>query len=195
VRNQPGLHNVLIACSAIAIAREIGIDDAATNQGLAEFRGVGRRFTRHGEIALPDGGSFALVDDFGHHPVETQVTLAAARAAYPGRRLVLAFQPHRYTRTRDLFEDFVQVLSGADVLLLAEVYAAGEAPILGADGRVLARALRSAGKVEPIFVQAIADMPAAIINAARDGDVVITMGAGSISGVPHQLTNHQKASS
>jgi UDP-N-acetylmuramate--alanine ligase len=195
VLNQPGLHNVLNACSAIAIAREIGIDDAATNQGLAEFRGVGRRFTRHGEIALPDGGSFALVDDFGHHPVETQVTLAAARAAYPGRRLVLAFQPHRYTRTRDLFEDFVQVLSSADVLLLAEVYAAGEAPILGADGRVLARALRAAGKIEPIFVQAIADMPAAIINAARDGDVVITMGAGSISGVPHQLTNHQKVSS
>jgi UDP-N-acetylmuramate--alanine ligase len=195
VLNQPGMHNVLNACSAIAIAREIGLDDTATKQGLAEFRGVGRRFTRYGEIALPAGGSFALVDDFGHHPVETEVTLAAARAAYPGRRLVLAFQPHRYTRTRDLFEDFVRVLSSADVLLLADVYAAGEAPIVAADGRSLARALRAAGKVEPIFVQAIADMPAAIFNAARDGDVVITMGAGSISGVPHQLTTYQKASS
>jgi UDP-N-acetylmuramate--alanine ligase len=195
VLNQPGMHNVLNACSAIAIAREIGIDDAATSQGLAEFRGVGRRFTRHGEIPLAGGGSFALVDDFGHHPVETEVTLAAARAAYPGRRLVLAFQPHRYTRTRDLFEDFVRVLAKVDVLLLAEVYAAGEAPIVGADGRSLARALRAAGRVEPVFVQAIADMPAAIRNAARDGDVVITMGAGSISGVPHQLTTYQKASS
>jgi UDP-N-acetylmuramate--alanine ligase len=194
VLNQPGRHNVLNACSAIAIAREIGIDDASTGQGLAEFRGVGRRFTRYGEVALPQAGSFALVDDFGHHPVETEVTLAAARAAYPGRRLVLAFQPHRFTRTRDLFEDFVRVLSTADVLLLAEVYAAGEAPVVGADGRALARALRAAGNVEPIFVQAIADMPSAILNAARDGDVVITMGAGSISGVPHQLTN-QKASS
>jgi UDP-N-acetylmuramate--alanine ligase len=194
VLNQPGMHNVLNACSAIAIAREIGIDDASTAQGLAEFRGVGRRFTRYGEIQLPQGGSFALVDDFGHHPVETRVTLAAARAAYPGRRLVLAFQPHRYTRTRDLFEDFVDVLSSVDVLLLADVYAAGEAAIVGADGRSLARSLRAAGKVEPVFVQAIADMPAAIMNAARDGDVVITMGAGSISGVPHQLTN-QKASS
>jgi UDP-N-acetylmuramate--alanine ligase len=195
VLNQPGMHNVLNACSAIAIAREIGVDDAATAQGLAEFRGVGRRFTRYGEIALDGGGSFALVDDFGHHPVETEVTLAAARAAYPGRRLVLAFQPHRYTRTRDLFEDFVRVLSSADVLLLAEVYAAGETPIVGADGRGLARALRAAGKVEPIFVQAIADMPATIRSVARDGDVVITMGAGSISGVPHQLTTHQKATS
>jgi UDP-N-acetylmuramate--alanine ligase len=195
VLNQPGMHNVLNACSAIAIAREIGIDDAATAQGLAGFRGVGRRFTRHGEIALPDGGSFALVDDFGHHPVETEVTLAAARAAYPGRRLVLAFQPHRYTRTRDLFEDFVRVLSTVDVLLLAEVYAAGETPIVAADGRSLARALRAAGRVEPIFVQAIADMPAAIQHAVRDGDIVITMGAGSISGVPHQLTTNQKASS
>lgn len=195
VLNQPGMHNVLNACSAIAIAREIGIDDASTAQGLAEFHGVGRRFTRYGDIPLAQGGSFALVDDFGHHPVETEVTLAAARAAYPGRRLVLAFQPHRYTRTRDLFEDFVRVLSTADVLLLADVYSAGEAPIVAADGRALARALRAAGKVEPVFVQAIGDMPAAIMNVARDGDVVITMGAGSISGVPHQLTSQQKVSS
>ena len=189
VLNQPGMHNVLNACSAVAIAREIGIDDASTNLGLQNFSGVGRRFTRYGEVAIPGGGSFTLVDDFGHHPVETEVTLAAARAAYPGRRLVLAFQPHRYSRTRDLFEDFVKVLATPDVLLLADVYAAGEAPIVAADGRALARALRTGGKLEPIFVEAIADMPAAIMNVARDGDVVLTMGAGSISGVPLQLTN------
>ena len=189
VLNQPGMHNVLNACSAIAIAREIGIDDKATAEGLLEFRGVGRRFTRYGEVSLPAGGSFTLVDDFGHHPVETEVTLAAARAAYPGRRLVLAFQPHRYSRTRDLFEDFVKVLVTPDVLLLSDVYPAGEAPIVAADGRALARALRTSGKLEPIFVEAIADMPAAIMNVARDGDVVLTMGAGSISGVPHQLTS------
>ncbi|KFC72112.1 UDP-N-acetylmuramate--L-alanine ligase [Massilia sp. LC238] len=188
VLNQPGMHNVLNACSAVAIAREIGIDDVSTNLGLQNFSGVGRRFTRYGEVAIP-GGSFTLVDDFGHHPVETEVTLAAARAAYPGRRLVLAFQPHRYSRTRDLFEDFVKVLATPDVLLLADVYAAGEAPIVAADGRALARALRTGGKLEPIFVEAIADMPAAIMNVARDGDVVLTMGAGSISGVPQQLTN------
>jgi UDP-N-acetylmuramate--alanine ligase len=193
VLNQPGMHNVLNACSAIAIAREIGLPDSATAQGLAEFHGVGRRFTRYGDVALESGGSFTLVDDFGHHPVETEVTLAAARAAYPGRRLVLAFQPHRYTRTRDLFEDFVKVLSTPDVLLLADVYAAGEAPIVAADGRSLARALRTGGKTEPIFVEAIADMPATILKVVRDGDVVLTMGAGSISGVPHQLTSHAKA--
>jgi UDP-N-acetylmuramate--alanine ligase len=192
VLNQPGLHNVLNACSAIAIAREIGIADDDTARGLREFRGVGRRFTRWGEIALADGGSFTLVDDYGHHPVEAQVTLAAARAAYPGRRLVLAFQPHRYTRTRDLFEDFVKVLAAPDVLLLAEVYAAGEAPIVAADGRALARALRAGGQVEPIFVEAMADMPATIFQVARDGDVVLTMGAGSIGGVPSQLTSNQK---
>jgi UDP-N-acetylmuramate--alanine ligase len=195
VLNQPGMHNVLNACSAIAIAREIGLPDSATAQGLAQFRGVGRRFTRYGEVALPSGGSFTLVDDFGHHPVETAVTLAAARAAYPGRRLVLAFQPHRFTRTRDLFEDFVKVLAKPDVLLLAEVYAAGEAAIVGADGRALARALRAGGKVEPIFVEAIAGMPAAIMETARDGDVVLTMGAGSISGVPNQLISQAKVSS
>jgi UDP-N-acetylmuramate--alanine ligase len=199
VLNQPGMHNVQNACSAIAIAREIGIDDSATVQGLAEFAGVGRRFTRYGEVAIAGTGSgtnlgtFALVDDFGHHPVETEVTLAAARAAYPGRRLVLAFQPHRYSRTRDLFEDFVKVLGSADVLVLAEVYAAGEAPVVAADGRALAHALRTRGKIEPIFVEAIADMPATIMSVVRDGDVVITMGAGSISGVPNKLTTFAKA--
>ena len=185
--NQPGMHNVQNACAAIAIARELSVDDAATQKALREFNGVGRRFTRYGEIKLPAGGSFTLVDDYGHHPVETAATLAAARGAYPGRRLVLAFQPHRYTRTRDLFEDFVKVLSSADALVLAEVYPAGEQPIVAADGRALAHALRVIGKVDPIFVEDIADMPSTIVNMAKDGDVVITMGAGSISGVPGKL--------
>ena len=193
VLNQPGMHNVQNACSAIAIARELGIEDEATQQGLKEFGGVGRRFTRYGDVAIPGGGTFALVDDFGHHPVETEVTLKAARAAYPGRRLVLAFQPHRYSRTRDLFEDFVKVLSAPDVLVLAEVYPAGEAPIVAADGRALAHALRVSGDVEPIFVEAIADMPATLMKVVRDGDVVITMGAGSISGVPNKLTTYAEA--
>jgi UDP-N-acetylmuramate--alanine ligase len=186
--NQPGMHNVQNACAAIAIARELGVDDKATQKALRDFNGVGRRFTRCGEVALPGGGSFTLVDDYGHHPVETAATLAAARGAYPGRRLVLAFQPHRYTRTRDLFEDFIKVLSTPDALVLAEVYAAGEQPIVAADGRALAHALRVVGKVEPIFVEDIVDMPATIMNMARDGDVVVTMGAGSISGVPGKLT-------
>jgi UDP-N-acetylmuramate--alanine ligase len=193
VLNQPGLHNVQNACSAIAIAREISIEDSATQQGLAEFNGVGRRFTRYGDIAIPGGGTFTLVDDFGHHPIETEVTLAAARGAYPGRRLVLAFQPHRYSRTRDLFEDFVKVLGTPDVLVLSEVYAAGEAPIRAADGRALAHALRVNGKVEPIFVEAMADMPATIMGLVQDGDVVITMGAGSISGIPAKLTTYTEA--
>ncbi|MGB7479955.1 MAG: UDP-N-acetylmuramate--L-alanine ligase [Burkholderiaceae bacterium] len=191
--NQPGMHNVQNACAAIAIARELGVADAATQKALAEFHGVGRRFTRYGEIALPTAGSFALVDDYGHHPVETAATIAAARGAYPGRRLVLAFQPHRYTRTRDLFEDFVRVLSTVDVLVLAEVYAAGEAPIVAADGRSLAHALRVQGKVEPVFVEHIEEMPATVLNLVRDGDVVITMGAGSISGVPLRLAQAAQA--
>jgi UDP-N-acetylmuramate--alanine ligase len=185
--NQPGMHNVQNACAAIAIARELGVADSATQKALSEFHGVGRRFTRYDDIKLPDGGSFTLVDDYGHHPVETAATLAAARGAYPGRRLVLAFQPHRYTRTRDLFEDFVKVLSTADALVLAEVYAAGEQSIVAADGRALAHALRVLGKVEPVFVEDIAEMPATILNMAKDGDVVITMGAGSISAVPGKL--------
>ncbi|MTW12453.1 UDP-N-acetylmuramate--L-alanine ligase [Pseudoduganella eburnea] len=189
VLNQPGLHNVQNACSAVAIAREIGVPDTATQAGLAGFAGVGRRFTKYGEVAIPSGGSFTLVDDFGHHPIEMEVTTAAARAAYPGRRLLLAFQPHRYSRTRDLFEDFAKVLSTVDVLVLSDVYAAGEAPIVAADGRSLAHAIRARGKVEPVFVENIADMPETIMNVVRDGDVVLTMGAGSISGVPAKLTN------
>lgn len=189
--NQPGMHNVQNACAAIAIARELDVTDAHIQKALSEFNGVGRRFTRYGDIAIvKDGqaaGTFTLVDDYGHHPVETAATIAAARCTYPGRRLVLAFQPHRYTRTRDLFEDFVKVLSTVDVLVLAEVYSAGESPIIAADGRALAHALRVAGKVEPVFVEDIADMPEALLNVVRDGDVVMTMGAGSISGVPVKL--------
>lgn len=185
--NLPGVHNVLNALASIAVASELGVSDAAIARALAEFKGVGRRFQRYGEVALPDGGTFTLVDDYGHHPAEMRATIAAARGAFPGRRLLLAFQPHRYSRTRDCFEDFVSVLSSIDALVLGEVYAAGEAPVVAADGRALARALRVAGKVEPIFVEDIAAMPTAIIDAARDGDVVITMGAGSIGSVPGRL--------
>ncbi len=187
--NLPGMHNVQNALAAIAVATEIGIADDAIARALAEFKGVGRRFQRYGEVALPSGnGSFTLIDDYGHHPAEMAATLAAARGAFPGRRIVLAFQPHRYTRTRDCFEDFVKVLSSVDGLLLGEVYAAGEPPIVAADGRTLARAIRVAGKVEPVFVEDIAEMPQAILDAARDGDIVITMGAGSIGAVPGRLT-------
>ena len=185
--NVPGMHNVLNSLAAIAVATEVQASDAAIVKALAEFKGVGRRFQRYGEIPANGGGRFTLVDDYGHHPVEMAATLAAARGAFPGRRLVLAFQPHRYTRTRDCFEDFVKVLSGVDTLLLAEVHAAGEAPIVAADGRTLARALRVAGRVEPIFVENILEMPAHILEVARDGDVVLTMGAGSIGGVPQKI--------
>ncbi|MDR2690252.1 MAG: UDP-N-acetylmuramate--L-alanine ligase [Azoarcus sp.] len=182
--NIPGMHNVLNALAAIGVATEIQVDDDAIVRALAEFKGVGRRFQRYGEIALPSGGHFTLIDDYGHHPVEMAATLAATRGAFPGRRLVLAFQPHRYTRTRDCFEDFAKVLSGVDVLLLTDVYAAGEQPIVAADGRALARAVRVAGKVEPVFVEQIGDLAARILEVAQDGDVVLTMGAGSIGGVP-----------
>ncbi len=189
--NTPGMHNVLNALAAIAVATELQISDAAIIKALAEFKGVGRRFQRYGEVALPAGGSFTLVDDYGHHPVEMAATLAAARGAFPGRRLVLAFQPHRYTRTRDCFEDFVKVLSTVDALLLAEIYAAGEAPIVAADGRSLARALRVTGKVEPVFVEDIAEMPQSIMDVAHDGDVVLCMGAGSIGAVPGKVAGQQ----
>ncbi|MDP2695292.1 MAG: Mur ligase family protein, partial [Gallionella sp.] len=207
--NLAGVHNVLNALAAIAIALEVCVADDAIVAALAEFQGVGRRFQRYGEIALSDyplsnslppageraidssskcgRGSFTLIDDYGHHPVEMAATLAAVRGAFPGRRLVLAFQPHRYTRTRDLFEDFVKVLCGVDALLLAEVYAAGEPPIVAADGRALMHALRVAGQGEVVFVESIQDMPQAIMQMARDGDVVITMGAGTIGGVPGTL--------
>ena len=186
--NLPGRHNVQNALAAIAVATELAVPDRAIQKALAEFHGVGRRFQRYGDVALAGGGRFTLIDDYGHHPAEMTATLAAARGAFPGRRIVLAFQPHRYTRTRDLFEDFVRVLSTADALLLAEVYPAGEAPIVAADGRSLARAVRVAGKVEPVFVDDISQLADAIRRVVRDGDVVLTMGAGSIGNVPAQLT-------
>ena len=187
VLNLPGLHNVQNALAAIAVAMEVGASDAAIVRALFEFRGVGRRFQHYGEIALRSGGTCTLVDDYGHHPVEMDVTLAAARGAFPGRRLVLAFQPHRFTRTRDLFEDFVRVLSTPDALLLSEVYSAGEPPIVAADGRALARSLRVAGHVEPVFVEDIGQMARAILDVARDGDVVLSMGAGTIGAVAAQV--------
>ena len=189
VLNLPGLHNVLNALSAIAVAVELNVDDAAVVKALAEFRGVGRRFQRYGDLPLPTGGILTVVDDYGHHPVEMAATLAAARGAFPGRRLVLAFQPHRFTRTRDCFEDFVKVIGMADSVLLGEVYAAGEAPIVAADGRALARALRIAGKVEPLFVDDIEAMPQAVVDNAQAGDVLICMGAGSIGAVPAKVVN------
>ncbi len=185
--NLVGTHNVLNALSAIAIAREVGIADEPIAKALASFSGVGRRFQRYGEIAIEGGGAFTLIDDYGHHPVEMAAVLNAARGAFPGRRIVLAFQPHRYTRTRDLFEDFVRVISTADEVILADVYPAGEAPIVAADGRALARALRVLGKVEPLFVETPADIPAAVLGRVRNGDVVITMGAGSVGGVAPRL--------
>ncbi len=191
--NLTGEHNVRNALAAIAVADELGAPDAAIVAALAEFRGVGRRFERYGELPVPavadgsHGGNFTLIDDYGHHPAEMEATIAAARGAFPGRRIVVAFQPHRFSRTRDLFEDFVRVLSTVDCLLLAEVYPAGEAPIAAADSRSLARSLRLGGRLEPIFVETVADLPAEILRAARAGDVVITMGAGSIGRVPALL--------
>ncbi len=198
--NQPGMHNVQNACAAIAIAREVGVADSASQTALLDFTGVGRRFTRYGDLPIRTAegkaaGVFTLVDDYGHHPAEAAATLAAARGAYPGRRLVLAFQPHRYSRTRDLFEDFVKVLSHCDALLLAEVYSAGESPIVAADGRSLAHALRVMGRVDPIFVEDMTEMPGSILRFVKDGDVVITMGAGSMGSIAPklmQLANESK---
>jgi len=192
VLNLPGTHNVQNALAAIAIATELEVKDADIQRALAEFNGVGRRFQRYGEIPVNGGGTYTLIDDYGHHPVEMAATIAAARGAFPGRRLVLAFQPHRYTRTRDCFEDFVKVLSTVDALVLTDVYAAGEAPIVAADGRALSRALRVAGKVEPVFVETVEEMPDALAAVVRDGDVVITMGAGSIGGVPGRIAAQEQ---
>ena len=194
VLNLPGDHNVLNCLAAIAVAVELNVPDAAVQKALAEFKGVGRRFQSYGDMQAKNdekndqkGGTFTVIEDYGHHPVEMAATLSAARGAFPGRRLVLAFQPHRYTRTRDCFEDFVKVMGMADVVLLSEVYAAGEAPIALADGRSLSRALRVAGKVEPVFVDAIEAMPQSIIDIAQGGDVVLCMGAGSIGSVPQKV--------
>jgi len=184
--NLPGEHNVRNALAGICVAQELGLPDSAVLEALSGFKGVGRRFANMGEVSL-ESGTFTLIDDYGHHPVEMAATLAAARGAFPGRRIVLAFQPHRYTRTRDCFEDFVAVLSKADALLLTEVYPAGEPAIVAADGRSLARALRLTNRIEPIFVENIDALPQAILDAARPGDVVITMGAGSIGAVAQKL--------
>ncbi len=185
--NLPGEHNVRNALAAIAVATELELPDEPIAQALAEFSGVGRRFQRWGELNATGGGRFTLIDDYGHHPVEMAAVLAAARGAFAGRRIVLAFQPHRYTRTRDCFEDFVKVMGTADAVLLTEVYAAGEAAIVAADGRALARALRVAGKVDPVFVDDVAELPAEVASYARDGDVVIAMGAGTIGNVPARV--------
>ena len=181
--NLPGEHNVRNALAAIAVATELELPDAPQVRALAKFSGVGRRFQRYGEVPAQGGGAYTLIDDYGHHPVEMAAVLAAARGAFAGRRIVLVFQPHRYTRTRDCFEDFVKVMGTADAVLLTEVYPAGEAPIVAADGRSLARALRVAGRIDPVFIDDIAELPDAIAEQARDGDVVICMGAGSIGGV------------
>jgi len=193
--DMPGEHNVRNALAAIAVGLELGVSVSAICIALAEFKGVGRRFARLEGLAIDPaqgGGSYTLIDDYGHHPVEMEATLAAARGAYPGRRVVLAFQPHRYTRTRDCFQDFVRVLSAADAVLLTEVYAAGEAPIVAADGRALARSLQATGKVDPVFIESVADLPAGIASFVRDGDVVIVMGAGSIGAVCPQVARLAK---
>ena len=192
VLNMPGRHNVLNALAAIGVALECGADVAAIQQGLLGFAGVGRRFQSYGDIALLKGGHALIIDDYGHHPVEMAATLAAARGAYPNRRLVLVFQPHRYSRTRDLFEDFVAVLNTVDHLVLTEVYAAGEEPIVAADSRALARAIRVLGKLEPIYCEQVNDLPATLLNVLQDGDVVLNMGAGSINKVPQALIDNSQ---
>ncbi len=181
--NLPGLHNIQNALAAIAVANEIGVPDVAIVKALSEFKGVERRFQQYGEIKLSAQKSFALVDDYGHHPAEMEATIKAAHGAFPGRRLVVAFQPHRYTRTRDAFEGFTRVLSQVDVLLLTEVYPAGEDPIVAADSKSLARSIRVQGKVEPIYIEEVDDLPPAILNIVQDSDVVLVMGAGSVAKV------------
>jgi UDP-N-acetylmuramate--alanine ligase len=184
--NLPGLHNVRNALAAVAVATELEVDDAAIQRALSSFEGIGRRLETVGEVATP-AGRVTIVDDYGHHPTEIEATLEAARQAWPGRRLVLAFQPHRYTRTHDLIDDFGRVLSGADALLVTEVYAAGEEPIANADGRAICRAVRGRGRIEPVFVEDVHDLPAALAGVIVDHDVVLTMGAGSIGAVAHDL--------
>ncbi len=188
VLNLPGRHNVLNALAAIAVASELGVSDATIQQGLAHFQGIGRRFQVAGEVACP-AGSVLLIDDYAHHPREIAPTLAAVRAGWPGRRLVVAFQPHRYSRTRDLFDDFTQVLSEADVLVLGEVYAAGEAPITGADGRALCRGIRARGMIDPVFVECIGDLPQVLQDILQDGDVLLTLGAGDIGTIAARLAD------
>ena len=184
--NLPGRHNVRNALAAIAVATELEVDDTAIQRALAAFEGIGRRLETIGEVAT-SAGRVTIVDDYGHHPTEIEATLEAARQAWPGRRLVLAFQPHRYTRTHDLIDDFGRVLSQADALLVTEVYAAGEEPIANADGRAICRAVRGRGRIEPVFVEDVHELPAALAGVIEDHDVVLTMGAGSIGAVAHEL--------
>jgi UDP-N-acetylmuramate--alanine ligase len=184
--NLPGLHNVLNALAAIAVATELGIEDAAILRALAGFQGIDRRLQHVADVATAVG-RVSIVDDYAHHPTEVAVTLAAARQAYPGRRMLLVFQPHRYTRTRDLIDDFGKVLSEADALAVTEVYAAGEAPIAGADGRAICRAVRSRGALEPVFIEKVEELADALKDLLRDGDVILAMGAGNISQVAHVL--------
>jgi len=184
--NMPGHHNVLNALAAIAVAHEIGIDDAAIKRALENFQGIGRRFQINGEYQIP-AGQILHVDDYGHHPREVEATISAIRDGWPQRRLVVAFQPHRYSRTRDLFEDFTRVLSEVDVLLLLEVYPAGEAPIAGADGRTLARAIRTRGQVDPVFVETVEALPTTLQGVLQDGDILLTLGAGNIGAAAAKL--------
>ena len=185
--NMPGRHNVLNALAAIAVAADEGADDEAIVRGLNGFTGVGRRFDVLGEYPCADGGSATLVDDYGHHPREVAATIAAIRDGWPGRRLVMLFQPHRYTRTRDLYEDFVDVLGGVDQLLMLEVYSAGEDAIPGADTRALMRSLRQRARVEPVFVDDPAKLPELLANVLQGGDLLVTQGAGNEGGIAREL--------
>ncbi len=187
--HMPGLHNVQNALAAVAVAFELGIDAEKIQQGLDSFQGIGRRFQEHGEILAP-GGRALLVDDYAHHPREIRATMDGARQGWPDRRLVVVFQPHRYSRTRDLFDDFVQVLSAADVLVLSEVYPAGEQPIHGADSHAMARAIRARGKIDPILVNQIEDLGSTLEGVVREQDLVLTMGAGNIGTVSAELPEY-----
>jgi len=186
--NLPGRHNVLNALAAIAVATELGVSDTAIQKALAGFQGIGRRFQVAGEISTA-AGKVLMIDDYAHHPREIAPTLAAVRAGWPGRRLVVVFQPHRYSRTHDLFDDFIKVLSSVDVLVLGEVYAAGEAPISGADGRALSRGIRARGHIDPVFVEELESLPAVLNDLLQDGDVLLTLGAGNIGGVAARLAD------
>lgn len=191
--NMPGRHNVLNATAAIAVATDEGIDDCAIQNGLAQFMGVGRRFQIYGEFEIPQGGSVMLVDDYGHHPREVAATVKAVRDGWPERRLFMIYQPHRYTRTRDLYEDFVDVLSSVDQLVLLEVYAAGEEPIAGADGRHLSRTIRTRGLVDPIFVDSVDGVPDVVRDLVQPGDIVITQGAGNVGSLAGVLAKRKFA--
>jgi UDP-N-acetylmuramate--alanine ligase len=184
--NLPGIHNVLNSLAAIAVASELGVEDAAIQRALANFQGIDRRLQHVADVDTA-AGKVSIIDDYGHHPTEVAATLQALRQGYAGRRIVLAFQPHRYTRTRDLIDDFGKVLSSADALLVTEVYAAGEQPIAGADGRAICRAVRSRGQVEPVFVEKVEELAVSLKDVIRDQDVIVTMGAGNISAVSHAL--------